>query len=235
MSATAAAQSVEDAELVGGLLAGLVPDLSSVRIATFDGEPRSKTRHRLNPRGGVWTPSAPDEDALALMLRVVRGSAPPMRGPVALAAVFYRGNRQRRDTDNMVKLVLDAGTKAALWGDDSQVTAIVAIVEWDPDLPRSVIAWTEHVTSFPLEVPLAICPSCGREFRVLGDDGHRRRFCSTSCRGSSIRQEKRRPGQGRGPKGQPPTSCRDCGRPISKRSYVRCRECWRRARAEGIS
>lgn len=39
---------------------------------------------------------------------------------------FYPPDRRRRDLDNLLKAVLDAGTKCGVWRDDSQVIEIHA-------------------------------------------------------------------------------------------------------------
>lgn len=225
---------IADWDRVCSILAAVAPKASEVVMLTIPGDPKSKARPRVNPRGGVWTDSAAEEEAVAMRLRVARGSTPSMTDGVAFAAVFFRNTRQRRDVDNMLKLVLDAATKAGIWVDDRQVVALIAVEEWDAKHPRTLAAWAPHETSFPMRPPRKVCETCHEEF-LISYGGYAKRFCSRACKATQIRQEKVRPGQGQGPKGQPATACRDCGKPVSKRSYIRCRACWAKARTAGVS
>lgn len=213
------------------LLSPLCRDTESLFITTIDGPPKSKARPRPNPRGGVWSPSTADEDALAYRLKAVVDTR--HEGNVIVAAIFFRPNFQRVDVDNLLKLVLDAGTKAGIWRDDSQVTALLGVMEYDKARPRTVVGIGEHVTTLDRRVPTASCAMCGKEFQVVVRG--RGTFCSAACRGKMLRQAKVRPGRGAGPKGQPSAKCVDCGADLSKRSYIRCRSCWVIARAAGVS
>lgn len=198
----------------------------------FPGEPKSKTRARVT-RNGVYTPSKPNETALAQFLRYSYRSA-PFEGNVAVACVFYRPNSQRIDVDNMMKLVMDAAT-GICWADDDQVTFQVATAELDPQNPRTVIGMSDHQSTLRRGVDALTrhCAFCAEAFTV----DHRSRttrYCSPRCVGDMRRAPKLHPGQGKGPKGQPAGRCQDCGNELAKRSFLRCRECWKIARAKGI-
>ncbi len=110
---------------------------------THEGAPQSKSRARVVIRNGktsAYTPSETRaaEDALAWRWKIaLRGRT--YDGPLAVACVFVRPNYQRIDIDNMVKLVLDAGTIARAWVDDSQVVMILARTECDPTAPRTEV------------------------------------------------------------------------------------------------
>ena len=212
---------------------GAAGDTHRFQCLVFDGPPKSKTRPRVGKRG-VYTPSQPNEEKLAWFLRSAHQGGPE-KGNVAIACVFYRPNRQRIDADNMMKLVMDAAT-GILWDDDDQVTFQCAAVELDRDHPRTVIAYGPHESTLRrgVDAKTRRCPQCGADFTVDMVD-RRATFCSSACKGESLKQDKHHPGQGRGRKGQPPKPCGDCGAPLSKRSYVRCRDCWKVARAQGIS
>jgi Holliday junction resolvase RusA-like endonuclease len=194
------------------------------------GPPQATKRPRVGRSGVVYSPSSVDENALATWFLGIRR----YERNVALVAVFYRPNRQRIDVDNLLKFVMDAATKAGVWKDDSQVTCVLGRVEFDADQPRTLIGFAEDTSSMTRAVPTRLCGYCGKQFE-LEWAGAKDRFCSPRCRGRSLRQEKVHPGRGRGPKGQPPTACADCGRPLSKRSYIRCRSCWASARGLGVS
>jgi Holliday junction resolvase RusA-like endonuclease len=154
-----------------------------------DGAPQSKARARVVFRNGKMSAHTPketraSEDALAWRWKfALQGKTHD--GPLAVACVFVRPNYQRIDTDNMIKLVLDAGTKARAWLDDSQVVMIVARTEYDPAAPRTEI--TLMPTSSTMDRPtseMRACAAegCGKEFawhrtasRTSGE------FCSNAC------------------------------------------------------
>lgn len=105
------------------------------------GPPVPKGRPRFTRKGIAYTPAktAAAETDLAWALKSkIRHR--PMEGPVAIVAVFYVADQRRSDVDNFMKLVYDAGNKAGIWHDDSQVTACAAIVDLDKARPRTIIA-----------------------------------------------------------------------------------------------
>jgi crossover junction endodeoxyribonuclease RusA len=72
------------------------------------------------------------------------------RGDVAVVLVWYRASR-RGDTDNRIKLVLDAGN-AVLWTDDSQVTDLRIVRRDDDPKHARVELWA---------MPAAMAPALG--------------------------------------------------------------------------
>ena len=54
-----------------------------------------------------------------------------MRGPVKVRLWVSPPDRRRRDLDNVLKPIMDLGTKAKIWDDDSQLVEIHATKE-DP-------------------------------------------------------------------------------------------------------
>lgn len=213
------------------LIAVLCPDTDQADVLIIEGEPKSKARPRMGNRGTFYSPSEVEETALAWKIKSKRITK--RLGRVAVGVIFYRSGFQRMDVDNMLKLVLDAGTAAKLWDDDHQVTALLGVVEYDPEHPRTVIALGDHVTTFIK--PTFTCPRCGKDSPLYTSAGHRRVYCSRECRYAAIKLIKNHPGQGRGRKHQPPASCVDCGRILVKRSFVRCRPCWVLARKKGVA
>ena len=127
-----------------GATLGLESDPEWCLAFRHDGPPISKARARVvvkNGRTMAFTPERTEtaETALAWRWRLALHGV-TYDGNLALAAIFYRPNRQRIDVDNMLKLVLDAGTQARAWHDDCQVTTIAARTELDAECPRTEIA-----------------------------------------------------------------------------------------------
>jgi crossover junction endodeoxyribonuclease RusA len=66
------------------------------------------------------------------------GATQPMAGPLALQAELYPPDRRRRDIDNHAgKGLLDALTDAGVWGDDSQIVELHALMQ-GPSKPGHV-------------------------------------------------------------------------------------------------
>lgn len=105
------------------------PDDGAVLVARFTvpGEPFSKARARV-VHGHAFTPERTRvaEAGIAWAFRAVAGSyTPTVDTDYAVHVEFYAATRQRRDIDNMLKLVLD-GLNGLAWPDDSQVTRVSA-------------------------------------------------------------------------------------------------------------
>lgn len=154
------------------------------------GAPVSKARARWNQKmRRFYTPghSMEAQEALSWRFREILRGQPPFLGPMAIVAVFYRPNRQRIDVDNLMKLVMDAATKARVWRDDCQVAAQAALMELDPTNPRTVIALCPYLSTLD-RTPLTVtCKRCGKEFErpewYLKRNERRgvAMFCSNDC------------------------------------------------------
>lgn len=220
------------------------------------GDPASKARPRFSPKTGrTYTPAATEaaENLLAMTFRLAFGSR-VLDGNVAIAAVFYRPNRQRIDADNLMKLVLDAGTKAGIWHDDSQVTAQASVVEFDAEQPRTLIAVGPTASTLERGPRTKVCPRCDREFQIekaeriycsrscaqppatarcarCGTDFRRQsagqRYCSKTCaqRDPAVRQPQADQ--------RPRATCVTCGGPVSRREYRQCAGCAPKGRRPG--
>lgn len=109
------------------------------------GNPVPKARARRNSRTGHWwTPSA--EAELAVSLELLQYRRWFTRHPVAVDLVFHTQGRTS-DVDNLIKLVLDAATKADVWNDDRQVMKISARLVRDAEVPRTEITITKYDTN----------------------------------------------------------------------------------------
>lgn len=123
------------------------PEARAIAVFTHEGGPVPKARARVGKSGHHYTPKhvTKAEDDLAVMFQV-HVKARPIYGPLALVSLFFRPDHRRLDGDNLQKLVMDAGTKAGIWYDDSQVTASTWFVDIDVQRPRTVIGLAPAVS-----------------------------------------------------------------------------------------
>jgi Holliday junction resolvase RusA-like endonuclease len=248
-------------------LRGLIRDHDSMRFVSFvqEGVPVSKARARWSRKSGrFYTPSTTSTAEQEMAWRFKRAvGAESFTGNVALVAVFYRPNRQRIDADNLMKLVLDAGTKAGVWGDDCQVTHQASVIELDAGRPRTVVALCDvESTMQRARMASFVCKQCAKPFeRDRARVGRRTPiFCSPTCRKAStpIEQAKcpkcetvfqrKRSGQRycsntcknadilvrqHAANQRPPSLCQQCGARVSRREYLFCANCRRKGRKPG--
>ena len=158
-----------------------------------DGQPKPKGRPRLyyserQQRTRVHTPEQTEiaETALAWRWKLaLKGDT--HEGSLALAAIFYRATHQRIDVDNMLKLVLDAGTQARAWLDDCQIVTIIGRTEYDKADPRTEVALMPTVSTMDkAKIIERTCEECGAEFKLTSraryhDDPNVGRFCKRAC------------------------------------------------------
>ena len=186
-------------------------------------------------------------------LEIRKAIAQPYLGNVALVCIFYRSNKQRIDTDNMLKHVCDSANGIA-WIDDSQVTAIAGLIELDPSNPRTVIAIAPHVTTMQRGVDSNRgCKRCGESIHIMGL-WHKKEYCD-KCRYVVMQRAPRdeirclhcqglfRPkvsqkicspacriqwltARKRG-KPKPFSQCTKCGKMLTHKRGGQCRDCWR--------
>lgn len=185
-------------------------------VFRHDGQPKAKGRPRLyydekKQRGRVHTPEKTEIAETALAWRwkaALRGQT--FDGSLAIGCIFYRSSYQIIDVDNMLKLVLDAGTQARAWFDDSQIVSIVGRTEYDKTDPRTEIALMPTVSTMDrTQAVTKVCEECGREYTLssnLARANPTQRYCSRVChrvvtaRGTSMtpRAVSRRNGGGNG-------------------------------------
>lgn len=153
---------------------------------TIDGEPASKSRARFTKRGSktfAYTPEATKaaEQRIAWLYR--SGGGRPHddcrdTGYGAIA-VFFCAQHQRRDVDNMLKLVLD-GLNGIAWPDDSQVLEVTGRKAYvtDKDHART------HVLIYragDMNAPQGKCLRCGKAFRTYRSTVAERKYCGQEC------------------------------------------------------
>jgi Holliday junction resolvase RusA-like endonuclease/endogenous inhibitor of DNA gyrase (YacG/DUF329 family) len=242
----------------------LCPDSDDFLCVTIDGDPASKARPRFTRKGHTYTDpkDRTAEERTAWHLR--RAFQTPYLGNVAVGCVFFRPNRQRIDVDNMLKHVCDAATGIA-WIDDSQVTGIMGIAEFDRERPRTLIVFGRHVTTLTRGEDATVpCEQCGKPVSLIGrSETTRRKFCSKICSstfrygsladlvpcahcGKQFRRKtssQKYCGQACAvatraaprPLRRADRPCEGCGKQVSKKGYKRCRECWKTARTQGVA
>ena len=247
---------MSDVELAKAKLQALVGrECQDITAFVYEGIPASKARARFSYRSGrFYTPTSTEsaEQALTQVFGLyTHGSTLP--AGAAILAVFYRPNRQRIDADNMMKLVMDAATKAKVWKDDCYVFAQASCVEMDPKNPRTVIAFCSVESSMDRD-PMTACISCGKSIKSP------RQTCSPACRKKSY-ESQRQParcshcnkifrrksaaqklcskeckdgylGKTFGNK-RPAPKCLSCGGRVSRREYVQCTNCAPKGRKVG--
>ncbi|MDQ7794131.1 MAG: RusA family crossover junction endodeoxyribonuclease [bacterium] len=225
------------------------------RFLVLEGEPQSKARPRFG-RGRAYASSKQRAAEQELGYRLKRVFNEPFLKNLAVGCVFFRSNRQRIDTDNLMKHVLDSA-RGVIYEDDSQVTAHMGILEHDPERPRTLLVVGEHKTTMDRNLSTAaLCEMCGQAFKVKAPFWRTRmRFCSQNCLtkwrghvrqgegnclacGKSFRRQRaghkycsnecRHEGTRR-VNNRAPTVCRECGSPVSRPEYRRCRSCWRKS------
>lgn len=252
--------SIDDAVRAVSLMRGIVGDVDDVQYLVIEGAPASKARPRFGRGGVVFTPKesrAAEKRTAERMRKVFRE---PLTGNVSLACVFFRPNRQRIDADNMLKHVCDAAN-GVIWEDDSQVTAISAVVELDEANPRTLVAVSSHQSSMVRGTDAVYpCAKCGTPIPMIGKT-RKTKHCSAKCayearekpplKGVPCAQCKQefRPSvrtqklcseacrvewmRGRNQRSRRAMSdCMDCGTQLSHSRGGRCRPCWRLSVAE---
>ena len=175
-------------------------------LLTFmlEGDPTSKARARFTGKNYVARAYTPDKTRQAEEMCAAAARAQGA-GPVdsvscfGLLVVFFTATWQRRDVDNMLKLVSD-GLTGLVWKDDSQVTEMSArVMRAVPD-PRTHVLVYRTLLQSPEITPCPVCGSPVRSFKSV-----KYKTCSRACSNIAAR----------------PISwtCRTCGKVEQKTAY----------------
>ena len=162
----------------------LTREIANVQVVarfTIEGEPVSKARARFTKSGRSYTPDATRtaEAKVAWHFRAAAKAAPPdSANAFGVFGIFFSATRQRRDVDNMLKLLLDGLNKVA-WADDTQVTEVSGRKELADEVEH---ARTEVVVYRLGPIPNRVrpCEQCGKDFPTYRSTTARR-FCSREC------------------------------------------------------
>ena len=154
---------------------------------SISGEPISKSRARFTNRGSktvAYTPqkTKDGEHRIALVYRSgTKGIPTDNEVAFRVEAEFHCGTRQRRDIDNMVKLVLDALNGVA-WVDDNQVLEVEASKSYTAKESAHTTVRVYEIGR--LSPPKAPCIRCGTEFRTYDswkNNPGGKKYCSREC------------------------------------------------------
>jgi Holliday junction resolvase RusA-like endonuclease/endogenous inhibitor of DNA gyrase (YacG/DUF329 family) len=193
-------------------------DYPVVARFTVDGEPESKNRARWSPHGGrPYTPERTRAAEAKMAWRfkeAARGYEPSKAKSYGVVGLFFAATRQRRDVDNMLKLICDALNGLA-WADDSQVNEIAGrkVHVTDKGHARTEVLIYELPPVPPATVP---CTGCTKPLQTYPSWKGGRRFCSIECR-----TQYRQPA---------PTFCQTCGQPTANARKFCSTECQHQGR-----
>lgn len=198
--------------------------MSRELIAEFcvEGEPVSKSRARFTKRGSktmAYTPERTKEAEAKVawaFRQVARGHVPDATHAYMVDAAFFTGTRQRRDVDNMVKLICD-GLNGVAWADDNQVTQIAArkmMTERRDQACTMVRVYQLNEVDYPTRD----CLRCGTAFRTypsLPNSNH----CGQECFLADKRDRRLR-------------TCEQCGTTFDSGNNSKARFCGRKCSVE---
>lgn len=168
---------------------------------TVDGEPASKARARFTKRGSKMFAYTPDATMVAETKvgwgyrAVTNQPRPEPDGAYGVVALFFCATRQRRDVDNMLKLVLDALNRVA-WNDDNQVVEVAGRKAFVPTPGEARTEILVYRTG-EIERPTRRCEHCGRSFNIYPSQSSKK-YCNQQCHTAHRREKLRR-------------SCEQCG------------------------
>jgi Holliday junction resolvase RusA-like endonuclease len=215
---------VTDADIALALSAPFRPDADEVVYFAMKGNPASKARPRFDTvRRRTYEPASNRKAEEATRWYFRAAFAEPRSDSLMLAAVFYRADLHRIDADNMLKHLCDAGTGVA-WVDDSQITAIVGVVELDRQKPRTLVVVAPHMSTMNRgPEPARDCEHCGKTYKPgRRYNGPPQRFCCSQCaiwnRGVDLSQL---------------VACSNCGVPFKRRTAA-TRLCSEQCRVEEL-
>lgn len=242
-------------------LIGSEADPDRIIFFIHEGEPKAKGRARFTKTGHAYTPKETSQYQTVLAWKFKEALAGhKFEESVAISAIFFRPNYQRIDADNMMKLVMDAGTQADIWVDDCYVTAQSSYVELDRERPRTLIVVAPTISSLNRALRF-ICKRCNKAFNRSGVAAFKNPpdYCSRECRYAESRAEVRCPKcdtvfsrkvakqtycsrkcSDASPKvrqkqnmQRPKAKCQKCGGSVSRREYLNCANCRGKGRKIG--
>jgi Holliday junction resolvase RusA-like endonuclease len=171
-------------ESAGMYLTREVAHVNTVARFTIHGEPASKSRPRFSRRNGKVHAYTPEQTKAAerAMGWAFKGVAPGHQidefASYGVMAVFFHGTNQRRDVDNMIKLICD-GLNGIAWADDSQVVEVAGRRGYGPREHARTEVLIYEVGRVDRDT--ALCARCGKEFLTYPSTKAIQRYCSGKC------------------------------------------------------
>ena len=173
-----------------------------VDVITFEvaGEPASKSRARFTKRGSkvhAFTPEKTKQAERAVAAAYLTAARRINKADRATAfrvvADFHLAKHQRRDVDNMLKLILD-GLNEVAWNDDHQVVEVIGRKHFDAGEGRTVVQ-VIPVGTVPRSE--ATCEHCGGTFPRPPSHAAKK-YCNATCRAAGLAAKRTR-------------ACKQCG------------------------
>lgn len=163
------------------------PEETPLLSVILEGEPvpKSRARLRVSGRGKVssYTPrrTVSAQDAVAMRIRAAFAGDPIADRDFEVVITYRLASWQRRDLDNLTKLVMDACT-GIVWADDSQVRALMLDMEHVDDRPGTLV---EIWDTDPQRPPTTPCGHCGKALRTFPSWSGAIRYCDATCRAAA--------------------------------------------------
>lgn len=142
---------------------------------TIPGDPTTKSRPRFGGKHAYTPQKTRAAEHLIGWTLKASGLQPDADHFVRVELVFRTKTRQRRDLDNLVKLVLDACNKIA-WADDFQVVSLACEVHRAANDPAGIDLVVIRHSRYTRD-----CRTCGQAFRMVFSKRYRGGFCSREC------------------------------------------------------
>lgn len=172
-------------------------DAGVVARFTIDGEPVSKARARFTNQGSKTRAFTPEktrnaEEVVAWKFRAAApGHKPDSESTYGVMALFFSGTRQRRDVDNMLKLILDGLNKVA-WADDDQVVEVSGRKTFEDAYPEDARTEVVVYRVGTVQRRTKACEYCAKDYQTYISWQSQRRFCSAACRNAHVRENRKR-------------------------------------------
>jgi Holliday junction resolvase RusA-like endonuclease len=159
----------------------LSDDTEVIAHLVVDGEPVSKSRVQWNKKR-AFSPDKTVQAELSIgwaFRRARPGHVLSKTSGFGVVAIFFCGTGQRRDVDNMMKVVLD-GLNHVAWPDDSQVTEITGRKTRCPADQARVEIIIYPTRSIPAHATRP-CLNCNTPYPYYPSHATSRRFCNAQC------------------------------------------------------
>lgn len=172
---------------------------------TIDGEPQVKSRPRFARQNGkvrTYTPASVKQaqQVIAWKFREsVSGWKVDSESSFGLVAVFFSDTQQRKDVDNMIKLICD-GLNGVVWDDDVQVDEVSG--KRGHDVKGNARTEILVYRMGKRQRKQKNCLRCGTKFDYY-ESTKNKKYCSAKCHYETVKENRTR-------------SCKYCGTSYEK-------------------